>query len=265
MWQSMKQRLDEVVAEAATLPDSSDAIRDAKQHIAQLPAGAANLLQLQARVLDHVANAKGSTARALLAATVESPDMKQQLATYANTMKVDVDAIISDIQEAGTRISRRRAVMGEDAARLSAVAMDARARLKVLEQRREELDVKARELRDRSVWTWLFLPAKAIDELVSAIQHGKSTEAALEDALRQIGDAQREASGHIRSYDICTNLSETLKQLAAGIQSVANKLEYLKGYMSSQESMASLAAASSAQVCLKTVLGLLSVIETEAA
>jgi hypothetical protein len=265
MWQSMKQRLDEIVVEAGTLPDSSDAIRDAKQHIAQLPAGAAGLLEMQARIQRHVSAAKESTARALLLATVGGPDMTQQLSAYASGMSGEVEALMGDIREASGKVASRRAIMGEDAARLSAVAMDARARLKVLEQRRLELDAKARELKDRSVWTWLFLPAKAIDELVSAIQHGKSTEAALEDTLRQIGDAQREASGHIRSYDICVGLSDILKQLAAGIQGVANKLEFLKGYLSSQENLASLAVNTSAQVCLNTILTLLNVVETEAA
>ncbi|WP_043196270.1 hypothetical protein [Pseudomonas putida] len=264
MWQEITAHINDVVCETRTLSSPPGQLGEVKAHIDQLPMAMRQVDAVQQRVIQHVDRSTELINTALLHITQSTTDSNDALLTYTSQVGSEIGQISTELQSLSQTIGHFRNLLGQDSGVLKSEAMQARARIKALEDRQRELARKAQELRNRSTWTWVFLPAKAIDELISLGQHGKSTEAALEDAIRELGDKRREASHMIRISDVCEQLLSLLNALAEGLQGVINQQAMLKSYLSNEGRFASLTTPDNARLYLNTVLGILRLMREQA-
>ncbi|SEM37733.1 hypothetical protein SAMN04487857_101431 [Pseudomonas sp. ok272] len=264
MWQEITAHINDVVQETRSLPAPPGQLGEVKAHIDQLPAAMKQVEDVQLRIIQHVERSTELINTALLHSSEITTDSNDALQSYTSQASAEIEQVSGEVESLMQTIGNFRSLLGQDSGALKSEAMQARARIKSLEDRQRELSDKAQELRNRSAWTWLFPLAKAIDELVSVCQHGKSTEAALEDAIRELGDKRREASNLIRISDVCEQLLSLLSAMAEGLQGVINQQALLKGYLSNEERFASLATPDNARLYLTTVLGILRMMRAQA-
>jgi DNA repair exonuclease SbcCD ATPase subunit len=264
MWQEITAHINDVVLETRSLPAPPGQLGEVKTHIDQLPAAMQQVEKVQQRIIQHVERSTELINTALLHSTQSTTDNNDALQSYTSQASAEIEQVSGELQSLMQTIGSFRSLLGQDSGALKSEAMQARARIKALEERQRELSAKAQELRNRSAWTWLFPPAKAIDELVSLCQHGKSTEAALEDAIRELGDKRREASNLIRISDVCEQLLSLLSAMAEGLQGVINQQALFKGYLSNEDRLASLTTPDNARLYLNTVLGILRMMRAQA-
>ncbi|VVM65714.1 hypothetical protein PS662_01538 [Pseudomonas fluorescens] len=264
MWQEITAHINDVVQETRSLPAPPGQLGEVKTHIDQLPAAMQQVADVQHRIIQHIERSTELINTALLQSSQSTTDSNDALQSYTSQAGAEIELVSGELQSVMQTIANFRNLLGQDSGALKSEAMQARARVKALEERQRELADKAQELRNRSIWTWLFPAAKAIDELVSLCQHGKSTEAALEDAIRDLGDKRREASNLIRISDVCEQVLSLLTAMAEGLQGVINQQALLKGYLNNEDRLASLTTPENARLYLNTVLGILRIMRAQA-
>lgn len=221
-------------AGAATLPGT----QQVQQHAKAAEAFGRTLNELWNTVRGHAQRTRQRVAQVQLEIARWNPATPGALQAHAKALSEDVNALLPAVQAKSDETARHRSVLAADSGALTQQVAQARARLKQLEQQKAELQAKANELRNRSVWTWLFPLAKAIDELVALGQYGKSTEAAFEDALRQVAEGQREASELIRASDLASGQVAVLDQMTVRLQALHNQLSVVSARLRSEESLA---------------------------
>jgi hypothetical protein len=209
-------------AGAATLPGT----QQVQQHAKAAEAFGRTLNELWNTVRGHAQRTRQRVAQVQLEIARWSPATPGALQAHAKALAEDVNALLPAVQAKSDETARHRSVLAADSGALTQQVAQARARLKQLEQQKAELQAKANELRNRSIWTWLFPLAKAIDELVALGQYGKSTEAA------------REASELIRASDLASGQVAVLDQMTVRLQALHNQLSVVSARLRSEESLA---------------------------
>ena len=265
MWNQMTQRLGALVGEIQGMPEFSQSMTKVRRCTESVAALAVPLQKLANDVHAHAARTRETLAGAQLEIarwSAASPSRLREMATHIVT---DARRVQADASAQSDVVARNRTEVGAAAGELVAAASEARGRLKVLEQRRHDLQQKATELRNRSAYTWLFLPAKAIDELVALFQHGKSTEAALEDALRDIDQAQADASRNIRAGDLAASQVALMEQMALRLQGVVNQLGLVDAHLSGEQNLARFDNPATAKVMVAALLQVVRMLDAEMA
>lgn len=263
MWTTMNQRLALLGAEMTALPPASQATIEAQRCAETVARLAAPLQALKDDVHAHARRTTDALGQAQLELTRWNAGSAARMREIAARIVADVAPLQAQAHDLAASVGKSRTEVGAAAGTLSAAGAAARARLKVLENEQQELEAKARQLRDRSAWTWLFLPAKAIDELVSVFQHGKSTEAALEDTARQIDAARRQASESIRAADLANSQAALLERMAQRLQALVNQLGAVDAHLRGEKSLAQFDDPALAKVMLATLQQVVSMLDAE--
>ena len=265
MWTQMTERLAALAREISGMPEFSQSMTKVRRCTEAVAALAVPLQTLSNDVHGHAERSRETLTGAQLEIGRWSAGSPAKLREMAAHIVADARRVQGLASAQSAVVARNRTEVGAAAGELVTAATEARGRLKVLEQRQRELMQKIVELRNRSAWTWLFLPAKAIDELVSVFQNGKSTEAALEDALREIADKQREASQNIRAADLATSQVALLEQMALRLQGVVNQLGLLDAHLSGEQNLARFDDPATAKVMVAALLQLVRMLDAEMA
>ncbi len=234
-------------------PDGPGATAEVKAHVARLPALVPKMRETRDETLAFARESEAATGALLLrASTGEGLD--------AGSLRAGLAPIIARseaIQAKGAQILAEITRVRDDAAadngRLQQECEAYRARRVGLEAERSHYRRQQEEMKNRSTWTWLFLPAKAIDEFVSLCQHGKSTEAALADANRElarVGEEERRLRG---LEQVTSSLNETVSQVVNSSQLLNTNLHFLQGYMNNEEKFAAVATPEDAKLYLNAL------------
>jgi len=238
MSMTLTNQLSALVQQAAAQIGTRAGGTQVQQHAKDAEAFGRTLNELWNTVRSHAQRTRQRVAQVQMEIARWNPGTPEILQAHAKALSDDVNALLPTVQAKADETARHRSVLAADSGALVQQVANARARLKQLEHQKNELQAKAVELRNRSVWTWLFPLAKAIDELVALGQYGKSTEAAFEDALRQVADGQREASELIRASDLASAQVAVLDQMIVRLQGLHNQLSAVSARLRSEESLA---------------------------
>ena len=168
------------------------------------------------------------------------------------------------------RLNVFRDSLGQDMAAMAQEQVQLNAQLAGLAAQRDhwnaELDSLKKQDTATEVLTAFFGPlAWAGSELASAIQYGKSTEAALEETNKNLADLSGQAHALEAAVNACALLSSAAGQLAAAVQNVANALNLITGDLSDDEIAASAANAVTLRLFLISLQSAMTTLQNGAA
>lgn len=242
------------------------------------PAGAmqATIVQTGASLLERISSARELLLSVTARGTKEIDDLTAALAagTAPSTelaalreVGAEFEACATHLAPLTAQLDAYRESLGQDVAAMDQEQVALRGQLAGLAAQRDhwaaQLDSLKKQDTATAVLTAFFGPlAWAGSELASAIQYGKSTEAAYADATRNLAEVSAQAQALQAAIDACSLLGSAAGGLGSAVQNVANALSLVQADLADDALRAAAANAQTLRLFLISLRTAMTVLQT---
>jgi hypothetical protein len=190
-------------------------------------------------------------------------------AAALNALGLEFDQCSKQLAPLVDRLDQFRESVSGDIAAMTGEQVDLNAQLAGLAAEHDrwssELDAINKQNSITNILSIFFpLPVLIGGEIASAIQYGKTTEGALEEANQQIADLTARAHSLGAAANACTLLSSALDQLGSAVQNLANALSLIRGDLNDDAVRAAIADSTTLRLFLISLIPAMTVLQNGA-
>jgi Bacillus haemolytic enterotoxin (HBL) len=234
-----------LAAQVASWPPSSGPVNDTRAHAQAFNTSVVPQISGTQTAVQQFATTAQATVDTLLAQVNQSSaPLGSNLGQALSALAAQATTLQNQLNALSAQTNAARSQFASDNGALMNAQAQARAQLAGSAAERDHWQSVADELRTRSTWTNIFgsiFPLVKIgDEIASLIQYQKTTEAALADANAKYAQAAQVSA----QLDVQANqfgaMASLVGQLADGVQSLSNAMNFVAADLNNQASFANL-------------------------